>query len=130
MDIFVFVFSLVTGFTYERLDGSVRGEERFLAVQNFNQNDETFVFLLSTKAGVKDMISSAFCIRFVLFCFLNVFFLGGGVGGGGDLKFNISFTEHIETLLTFFLIFFDHIDLEWILSFKCHCFFLEGKKSD
>ncbi|KAL8602933.1 hypothetical protein ACOMHN_057243 [Nucella lapillus] len=39
------------GFTYERLDGSVRGEERFLAVQNFNQNDETFVFLLSTKAG-------------------------------------------------------------------------------
>lgn len=40
------------GYTYERLDGSVRGEERFLAVQNFNQNDETFVFLLSTKAGL------------------------------------------------------------------------------
>ncbi|KAL3857047.1 hypothetical protein ACJMK2_011746, partial [Sinanodonta woodiana] len=39
------------GYTYERLDGSVRGEERFLAVQNFNQNEETFVFLLSTKAG-------------------------------------------------------------------------------
>ena len=82
MDIFGFVFSHVTGFTYERLDGSVRGEERFLAVQNFNQNDETFVFLLSTKAGVKDMISSAFCIRFVCFCFLNFFFFwGGGVGG-------------------------------------------------
>ena len=110
MDIFVFVFSLVTGFTYERLDGSVRGEERFLAVQNFNQNEETFVFLLSTKAGVKDMISSAFCIRFVfvfLRCFSCVwvwgdFFWGVGWGGGErDLKCNISFTEHIETLLTF-----------------------------
>uniref|UniRef100_A0A1I8JJQ5 Chromodomain-helicase-DNA-binding protein 1-like n=1 Tax=Macrostomum lignano TaxID=282301 RepID=A0A1I8JJQ5_9PLAT len=39
------------GFTYERLDGSVRGEERFLAVKNFNQTAETFVFLLSTRAG-------------------------------------------------------------------------------
>ena len=29
----------------------MRGEERFLAVQNFNKNSETFVFLLSTKAG-------------------------------------------------------------------------------
>ncbi|XP_033752107.1 chromodomain-helicase-DNA-binding protein 1-like [Pecten maximus] len=38
-------------YNYERLDGSVRGEERFLAVQNFNKNEETFVFLLSTKAG-------------------------------------------------------------------------------
>ncbi|XP_059177653.1 chromodomain-helicase-DNA-binding protein 1-like [Physella acuta] len=39
------------GYTYERLDGSVRGEERFLAVEKFNSNEETFVFLLSTKAG-------------------------------------------------------------------------------
>ncbi|KAJ8033865.1 Chromodomain-helicase-DNA-binding protein 1-like [Holothuria leucospilota] len=39
------------GYSYERLDGSVRGEERFLAVRNFNEQDETFVFLLSTKAG-------------------------------------------------------------------------------
>lgn len=38
-------------YSYERLDGSVRGEERFLAVQNFNKNSDTFVFLLSTKAG-------------------------------------------------------------------------------
>ncbi|XP_060086323.1 chromodomain-helicase-DNA-binding protein 1-like [Ylistrum balloti] len=38
-------------YSYERLDGSVRGEERFLAVQNFNKNEETFAFLLSTKAG-------------------------------------------------------------------------------
>ncbi|KAL5006528.1 hypothetical protein ScPMuIL_015334 [Solemya velum] len=39
------------GYSYERLDGSVRGEERFLAVQNFNENEETFAFLLSTRAG-------------------------------------------------------------------------------
>lgn len=43
--------NVLLGYSYERLDGSVRGEERFLAVQNFNQNDETFVFLLSTRAG-------------------------------------------------------------------------------
>lgn len=36
---------------YERLDGSVRGEERFLAIRNFAENEETFVFLLSTRAG-------------------------------------------------------------------------------
>ncbi|XP_070567712.1 chromodomain-helicase-DNA-binding protein 1-like [Ptychodera flava] len=39
------------GYNYERLDGSVRGEERFLAVQNFNKQEDTFIFLLSTKAG-------------------------------------------------------------------------------
>uniref|UniRef100_A0AAQ4PCZ8 Chromodomain helicase DNA binding protein 1-like n=1 Tax=Gasterosteus aculeatus aculeatus TaxID=481459 RepID=A0AAQ4PCZ8_GASAC len=38
------------GYSYERLDGSVRGEERNLAVKNFSSND-IFVFLLSTKAG-------------------------------------------------------------------------------
>jgi SNF2 family DNA or RNA helicase len=38
-------------YTYERLDGSVRGEERFQAVNNFSTNAETFVFLLSTRAG-------------------------------------------------------------------------------
>lgn len=36
---------------YERLDGSVRGEERFLAVKNFTEQNEAFVFLLSTRAG-------------------------------------------------------------------------------
>lgn len=38
-----------------RLDGSVRGEERFLAVEKFQNKTEdeenTFVFLLSTRAG-------------------------------------------------------------------------------
>ncbi|XP_051870509.1 chromodomain-helicase-DNA-binding protein 1-like [Pristis pectinata] len=38
------------GYSYERLDGSVRGEERYLAIKNFNQQD-VFVFLLSTRAG-------------------------------------------------------------------------------
>ncbi|KAL7988404.1 hypothetical protein Chor_007323 [Crotalus horridus] len=36
--------------SYERLDGSVRGEERHLAINNFGQQP-IFVFLLSTKAG-------------------------------------------------------------------------------
>ncbi|KAM4738434.1 chromodomain-helicase-DNA-binding protein 1-like [Anableps anableps] len=38
------------GYSYERMDGSVRGEERNLAVKNFSSKD-IFVFLLSTKAG-------------------------------------------------------------------------------
>ncbi|CAF0884246.1 unnamed protein product [Adineta ricciae] len=38
-------------YKYERLDGSVRSEERFLAINNFNAHDDTFIFLLSTKAG-------------------------------------------------------------------------------
>lgn len=41
----------VIGYSYERLDGSVRGEERYLAIQNFNETEETFIFLLSTRAG-------------------------------------------------------------------------------
>ena len=45
------VCGVSSGYSYERLDGSVRGEERFLAVQNFTDNEETFVFLLSTRAG-------------------------------------------------------------------------------
>ncbi|KAG2389331.1 hypothetical protein C9374_013891 [Naegleria lovaniensis] len=35
---------------YERLDGSVRGEERFNAIANFSDNN-VFAFLLSTRAG-------------------------------------------------------------------------------
>lgn len=42
---------LYLGYSYERLDGSVRGEERFTAIQNFNSTDDTFVFLLSSRAG-------------------------------------------------------------------------------
>jgi hypothetical protein len=41
------------GYSYERLDGSSRSEERFLAINNFNTTNanDTFVFLLSTRAG-------------------------------------------------------------------------------
>ena len=42
---------VLSDYNYERLDGSVRGEERYLAVKNFNEDSDTFVFLLSTKAG-------------------------------------------------------------------------------
>uniref|UniRef100_A0A663DQE9 Chromodomain-helicase-DNA-binding protein 1-like n=1 Tax=Aquila chrysaetos chrysaetos TaxID=223781 RepID=A0A663DQE9_AQUCH len=38
------------GYSYERLDGSVRGEERHLAIKNFGQQP-IFIFLLSTRAG-------------------------------------------------------------------------------
>ncbi|KAM6169118.1 chromodomain-helicase-DNA-binding protein 1-like isoform 1-T1 [Erethizon dorsatum] len=38
------------GYSYERVDGSVRGEERHLAIKNFGQQP-IFVFLLSTRAG-------------------------------------------------------------------------------
>ena len=37
-------------FSYERLDGSVRAEERFNSITNFSNND-VFCFLLSTRAG-------------------------------------------------------------------------------
>ncbi|XP_059946374.1 chromodomain-helicase-DNA-binding protein 1-like isoform X2 [Mesoplodon densirostris] len=38
------------GYSYERVDGSVRGEERHLAIRNFGQQP-IFIFLLSTRAG-------------------------------------------------------------------------------
>ncbi|XP_055979038.1 chromodomain-helicase-DNA-binding protein 1-like isoform X2 [Sorex fumeus] len=41
---------LFDGYSYERVDGSVRGEERHLAIKNFGQQS-IFVFLLSTRAG-------------------------------------------------------------------------------
>ncbi|KAK2493956.1 hypothetical protein MC885_013317 [Smutsia gigantea] len=38
------------GYSYERVDGSVRGEERHLAIKHFGQQP-IFIFLLSTRAG-------------------------------------------------------------------------------
>ena len=46
-------------YSYERLDGSVRGEERFLAVKKFTEDDDIFVFLLSTRAGQELLICYA-----------------------------------------------------------------------
>ena len=37
-------------YRYQRLDGSIRGEDRYKAVKSF-QDSDTFVFLLSTRAG-------------------------------------------------------------------------------
>jgi len=54
------------GYSYERLDGSVRGEERYLAIQNFNETEETFIFLLSTRAGGQGLnLMSADTVIFV-----------------------------------------------------------------
>lgn len=39
------------GYNYRRLDGSVRAEERFAAVNRFQANSDIFCFLLSTRAG-------------------------------------------------------------------------------
>ena len=39
------------GYSYERLDGSVRGEDRFASVKKFQKGADTFAFLLSTRAG-------------------------------------------------------------------------------
>jgi SNF2 family DNA or RNA helicase len=46
------------GYSYERLDGSVRSEERFASMRRFNEHSQAdvngsaaFVFLLSTRAG-------------------------------------------------------------------------------
>uniref|UniRef100_A0A2K6GBH7 Chromodomain helicase DNA binding protein 1 like n=1 Tax=Propithecus coquereli TaxID=379532 RepID=A0A2K6GBH7_PROCO len=38
------------GYSYERVDGSMRGEERHLAIKNFGQQP-IFIFLLSTRTG-------------------------------------------------------------------------------
>lgn len=38
-------------YSYERLDGSTRAEERFMSVKQFNEKEDAFVFLLSTRAG-------------------------------------------------------------------------------
>ncbi|XP_042305737.1 chromodomain-helicase-DNA-binding protein 1-like [Sceloporus undulatus] len=52
-------------YSYERLDGSVRGEERHLAIKNFGQKP-IFVFLLSTRAGGVGMnLTAADTIVFV-----------------------------------------------------------------
>jgi len=40
------------GFSYERLDGSVRSEERYACISRFNSAERaSFCFLLSTRAG-------------------------------------------------------------------------------
>ena len=38
-------------FNHERLDGSITGNKRQEAIDRFNMTDDSFVFLLSTRAG-------------------------------------------------------------------------------
>uniref|UniRef100_K3WBB7 Uncharacterized protein n=1 Tax=Globisporangium ultimum (strain ATCC 200006 / CBS 805.95 / DAOM BR144) TaxID=431595 RepID=K3WBB7_GLOUD len=44
-------FLTMEGFSYERIDGSVRGKERWQAIERFRHAPETFVFLISTRSG-------------------------------------------------------------------------------
>lgn len=48
---------------YERVDGRVRGPERFQAIRNFSEKD-TFAFLLSTRSGGEDMLRKKFLRKF------------------------------------------------------------------
>jgi SNF2 family DNA or RNA helicase len=45
------VFLNLHGYTYLRLDGSTRPEQRQLLMQRFNSNPKLFVFILSTRSG-------------------------------------------------------------------------------
>jgi superfamily II DNA or RNA helicase len=38
-------------YSYQRLDGSVRGDDRYATIKNFKEKEDSFVFLLSTRAG-------------------------------------------------------------------------------
>ena len=39
-------------YSYERIDGSIRGNPREKAIQHFNEKEsDVFIFLLSTRAG-------------------------------------------------------------------------------
>ncbi|MBZ3878178.1 Chromodomain-helicase-DNA-binding protein 1-like [Sciurus carolinensis] len=42
--------SLCNGYSYEHVDGSLRGEERHLAIKNFGQQP-SIIFLLNTREG-------------------------------------------------------------------------------
>ncbi|MBZ3889324.1 Chromodomain-helicase-DNA-binding protein 1-like [Sciurus carolinensis] len=53
------------GYSYEHVDGSMRGEERHLAIKNFGQQPN-FIFLLNTRAGGIGMnITAADTVIFV-----------------------------------------------------------------
>jgi SNF2 family DNA or RNA helicase len=53
-------------FKYERLDGRIRGSERQKAIDRFEREDDSFLFLLSTRAGGVgiNLVSATICILF------------------------------------------------------------------
>ena len=72
-------------YTYERLDGSIRAEERFAAIRNFSQKAvkkdsdlatnqfSPFVFLISTRAGGVGLnLVAADTVRMPFFFFINI----------------------------------------------------------
>jgi SNF2 family DNA or RNA helicase len=63
-------------FKYERLDGRVRGNERQKAIDRFETEDDSFIFLLSTRAGgvginltAADICVSDYCFHVAVFLF-------------------------------------------------------------
>ncbi|RLN06058.1 hypothetical protein BBJ28_00008015 [Nothophytophthora sp. Chile5] len=44
-------FLTLESFAYERIDGSVRGKERWQSIERFRRDPSTFVFLISTRSG-------------------------------------------------------------------------------
>ena len=44
-------FCEIRGYACERLDGRVQGNDRQKAIDRFNKSPDSFVFLLSTRAG-------------------------------------------------------------------------------
>jgi len=45
------IFLNIHGYTYLRLDGSTKVEQRQLLMDHFNNNPKIFVFILSTRSG-------------------------------------------------------------------------------
>lgn len=44
-------FLTLESFSYERIDGSVRGKERWQSIERFRSDPDVFVFLISTRSG-------------------------------------------------------------------------------
>jgi SNF2 family DNA or RNA helicase len=53
-------------FKYERLDGRIRGSDRQKAIDRFEREADSFLFLLSTRAGGVgiNLVSATICILF------------------------------------------------------------------
>lgn len=72
-------------YTYERLDGSIRAEERFAAIRNFSKKSSAnidthqstpYIFLISTRAGGVGLnLVAADTVTFVLVS-VNFLYLG------------------------------------------------------
>jgi SNF2 family DNA or RNA helicase len=78
-------------YSYERLDGSVRAEERFAAIKNFSAKTErgldsevdgsnAFVFMISTRAGGVGLnLVAADTVRYFWLLFFHIISCGNGI---------------------------------------------------